>query len=82
MRIGLKYITPVLAAGAAAVGIAVAPTAAAADQASCVSTNTSTLCQSPGNFSMNSSIPAPYAGPYSSYGPFFTGGGGGRGGGR
>jgi hypothetical protein len=30
MRIGLKYITPVLAAGAAAVAIAAAPTAAAA----------------------------------------------------
>jgi hypothetical protein len=82
MRIGLNYLTPLLAAGAVAGALAVAPTAAAADQASCVSTNVSTLCQSPGNFSMNSSIPAPYAGPYSAYGPFFTGGGGERGGRR
>jgi hypothetical protein len=90
-RIGLKYITPVLAAGAVAVEVAVeiaaAPTAAAAstgastgggaDQPStqqyCVSSATSTKCQSPGDAEINSSIPAPYGGPWAIYGPFWGG---------
>jgi hypothetical protein len=83
MRIGLKHITPVLAAGAVAVAIAAAPTAAAAstgggaDQPStqqyCVSSATSTKCQSPGDAEINSSIPAPYGGPWAIYGPFWGG---------
>jgi hypothetical protein len=82
-RIGLKHITPVLAAGAVAVAIAAAPTAAAAstgggaDQPStqqyCVSSATSTKCQSPGDAEINSSIPAPYGGPWAIYGPFWGG---------
>jgi hypothetical protein len=72
MRVGLKYITPVLAAGAAAVAIAAAPTAAAANQQNCVSSSTSTLCQSPGDVELNSSIPAPFGGPFAVYGPFWA----------
>jgi hypothetical protein len=41
----LKFITPLLAAGAAAVAIAAAPTAFAANQQTC----SGTVCQSPGN---------------------------------
>lgn len=71
MRIGLKYITPVLAAGAAAIAIAGAPTAAAASQQSCVVLGTSTKCQKPGEVEINSSIPAPNPGPWAVYGPFW-----------
>jgi hypothetical protein len=72
MRIKLNYIAPLLAAGAAAAAIAAAPTAAAAAQQTCVTSGSSTQCQSPGNVQINSSIPAPYGGPFSIYGPFFT----------
>jgi hypothetical protein len=72
MRIKLNYITPLLAAGAAAVAIAAAPAAAAAEVQSCVNSGSSTVCQSPGNVQVNSSSPAPSAGPYAAYGPFFT----------
>ena len=71
MRIGLKYITPVLAAGAAAIAIAGAPPAAAASQQSCVVLGTSTKCQKPGEVEINSSIPAPNPGPWAVYGPFW-----------
>jgi hypothetical protein len=71
MRIGLKYITPVLAAGAAAIAIAGAPPAAAASQQSCVVLGTSTKCQTPGEVEINSSIPAPNPGPWAVYGPFW-----------
>ena len=79
MRIELKYLTSVLAAGFAAVSIAVAPTAAAADQPSssaqqsCVSTASVTKCVAPGDAEINSSIPAPYGGPFAIYGPFWAG---------
>ncbi|MCW2654345.1 MAG: hypothetical protein JWR32_5321 [Mycobacterium sp.] len=80
MRIGLKFITPVLAAGAAAVVLAAAPTAGAdtqqqgpADQRNCVSSVSSTICQKPGDAEINSSIPAPYPGVYGIYGPFWAG---------
>ena len=43
MGMKLKYITPLLAAGAAAVAIAAAPAAFAANQQSC----SGTVCQSP-----------------------------------
>ena len=71
MRIGLKYITPVLATCAAAVAIAGAPTAAATSQSSCVMLGTSTKCQMPGEVEINSSIPAPNPGPWAVYGPFW-----------
>jgi len=80
-RIGLKFITPVLAAGAAAVAVAAAPTAAAdnsqqgpADQRSCVSSVSSTVCEKPGDAEINSAIPAPYPGVFGIYGPFWAGG--------
>jgi hypothetical protein len=94
MRIGLKYITPVLAAGAAAVAIAAAPTAAAAStQSSCTDVGGSaTLCQSPGNVQLNDSPPVDFAplypywegsyGGYGGYGGGMHGGGMGGGGHR
>jgi hypothetical protein len=45
----LHYITPLLAAGAAAVVIAAAPTALATDQQSCNGSGSGTVCQSRGN---------------------------------
>ena len=48
MRIKLNYITPLLAAGAAAVAIAAAPIAAAAPTGTTVATG-STVHQTPGN---------------------------------
>jgi hypothetical protein len=76
MRIGLNYIAPLLAAGAAAVAIAAAPIAAAAPtatgdpaqvQQSCAALGgTQTVCQTPGNVQVNDAPPQvdyfPYAG--------------------
>ncbi|MCW2649689.1 MAG: hypothetical protein JWR32_665 [Mycobacterium sp.] len=79
MRIGLKFITPALAAGAAAVAIAAAPAANADSQQgppnplTCVSSPTATKCQKAGDAELNSSIPAPYPGVYGIYGPFWAG---------
>jgi hypothetical protein len=55
MSMKLKYITPLLAAGAAAVAIAAAPTAFAADQQSCNGSGSGTVCQSPGNVQIKTS---------------------------
>jgi hypothetical protein len=65
MRIKLSYVTPLLAAGAAAAAIAAAPTAMADPvQQSCTYQGESeTLCQSPGNAQINDSP------PYLQYGP-------------
>jgi hypothetical protein len=52
-----KYITPLLAAGAAAVAIAAAPTASAADQQSCNGSGSGTVCLSPGNVPIKTSPP-------------------------
>jgi hypothetical protein len=104
MRTRLKYITAMLAAGAAAVAAALAigaapmatadrtpvpsqpapttvtttvTTAAAApgpqDNQACTSSATSTKCQKLGDAEINAAIPAPYAGPYGIYGPFWAG---------
>jgi hypothetical protein len=76
MRFGSKQITILLATGAATLAIAAAPAAAAAtgeSQQSCVTLGTSTKCQSPGDVEINSSIPAPPAGPWAVYGPFWGG---------
>jgi hypothetical protein len=76
MRLGLNYIAPLLAAGAAAVAIAAAPIAAAAStapadpaqvQQSCANLGgTQTECQAPGNVQVNDAPPQvdyfPYAG--------------------
>src|SRR3954447_9614137 len=53
MRIKLTYIAPLLAAGAAAVAIAAAPTAAAAIGQTC----SGNVCQSPGNVQINNAPP-------------------------
>ena len=76
MRIKLNYMTPLLAAGAAAAAIVTAPAALAAPtvaayplqvQESCIDLGTDTQCQSPGNVQINAT-PAypqyPYLYPY------------------
>jgi hypothetical protein len=55
MGMKLQYITPLLAAGAAAVAIAAAPTAFATDQQSCNGSGSGTVCLSPGNVAFNTS---------------------------
>ena len=57
MGMRLQYITPLLAAGAAAVAIASAPTAFAADQQSCNGSGSGTVCLSPGNVPIKTSPP-------------------------
>ncbi len=57
MGMKLQYITPLLAAGAAAVAIAAAPTAFATDQQSCNGSGSGTVCLSPGNVAINTSPP-------------------------
>jgi hypothetical protein len=64
MSMKLKYITPLLAAGAAAVAIVAAPTAFAADQQSCNGSGSGTACQSPGNVQIKSSPPHVQDHPY------------------
>jgi hypothetical protein len=51
----LQYITPLLAAGAAAVVISTAPTAFAADHQSCNGSGSGTVCESPGSVPINTS---------------------------
>ena len=60
MGMKLKYITPLLAAGAAAVAIAAAPTAFATNQQSC----SGTVCQSPGNVQIKTPPPHVQYHPY------------------
>jgi hypothetical protein len=56
MRIGLKYLTPILAAGAVVAGFAGTPRAAA-DSEICTNLNTAaTKCQKPGNVEVNDSL--------------------------
>jgi hypothetical protein len=50
-----QYITPLLAAGAAAVAIAAAPTAFATDQQACNGSGSGTVCLSSGNVPINTS---------------------------
>ena len=57
MGMRLQYITPLLAAGAAAVAIAAAPTAFATDQQACNGSSSGTACLSPGNVPITSSPP-------------------------
>ena len=59
-----KYITPLLAAGAAAVAIAAAPTAFATDQQSCNGSGSGTVCQSPGNVRITAPPPQVQFHPY------------------
>jgi hypothetical protein len=84
MRIKLNYIKPLLAAGAAAVAIAAAPTAAAANVnnpgedllPSCIPLGGGFYdiqCQKPGNAQLNDNLPYfpnPYYGGYGGWGDF------------
>ena len=65
MEMKLKYITALLAAGIAAVAIAAAPTAFAANKPSC----SATVCQSPGNVQLKT--PPPHI-QYHPYGPHMS----------
>jgi hypothetical protein len=99
MRIGLKFLAPMLATGAAAAAVGaicatpiaagqpapsptpttvtvMAPAPGPQDSQSCTSGATSTKCIKNGDAEINASIPAPYAGPWSIYGPFYAGGAG------
>ncbi|MGX9788815.1 hypothetical protein [Mycobacterium sp. MMS18-G62] len=72
MRITLTYVTPLLAAAAAAVAIVAAPTAAALPRI-CAANGAGTTCQSPGNVEINNSPPAVSFYPYGSM-PWLLGG--------
>ena len=65
MRTNVRYIAMLLAAGAAALAIGAAPSAAAAsaDQ-SCIGTGSGTVCQSPGNVQINDEPPSVGYSPY------------------
>jgi len=63
MRIKRTYVTGLLAAGAAAVAIVAAPTAAALPKI-CAANGAGTTCQSPGNVEITNSAPAVSFYPY------------------
>jgi hypothetical protein len=64
MGIRLQYITPLLAAAAAAVVIAAQPTAFALDQQSCNGSGSGAVCPSPGNVQSKTSPPHVQDHPY------------------
>jgi hypothetical protein len=71
VRIRINYITPVLAAGVAAVAIAAAPSAAATpDDQLCSDMGGSTQCQSAGNVQIYTTLHAMSVTPRTAYGPF------------
>jgi hypothetical protein len=71
VRIRINYVTPVLAAGAAVVAIAAAPSAAATlDDHLCSDTGGSTQCRSTGNVQIYTVPQAMPATTNSTYGPF------------
>jgi hypothetical protein len=72
MRINLIYVTPLLAAGAAAVAIIAAPTAAALPKI-CAANGAGTTCQSTGNVEITNSPPALSIYPYGTM-PWLLGG--------
>jgi hypothetical protein len=72
----MRFVNSImLAASAVAITIATAPSATADDQQKqyCINSVSSTRCVKPGNAEINSSIPAPPAGPWAVYGPFWGG---------
>ena len=71
VRIGINYVTPVLAAGVTAVAIAAAPSAAATpDDQLCSDAGGSTQCQSAGNVQIHTTPHAMSVTPRTAYGPF------------
>ena len=64
MAINMKFIAPLLAAGAAAVAITAAPPAFAADHQTCNASGSGTVCQSPGNVQFNAPSPRVQLHPY------------------
>ena len=60
MGMKMKYVTSLLAVGAAAVAIGAAPTALAANQQPC----TATVCQTPGNVEIKTPAPQHQYHPY------------------
>ncbi|MCW2650647.1 MAG: hypothetical protein JWR32_1623 [Mycobacterium sp.] len=71
MRIRINYVTPVLAAGAAAVAIAASPSASATpDRQPCSDMGGSTQCQSAGNVQIYTTLHAMPVTPRTAYGPF------------
>jgi len=82
MRVKLSYLTPFLAAGAAAVAISAAPIASAAStspQQSCTESVSGSVCESPGNVEINDTPGPMNYDPYG-YDGFLIGGFGGYGG--
>jgi hypothetical protein len=72
----MRFVNSIMpAASAVAITIATAPSATADDQQKqyCINSVSSTRCVKPGNAEINSSIPAPPAGPWAVYGPFWGG---------
>jgi hypothetical protein len=83
MRIKLNYIAPLLATGAAAVAITVAPIASAASaptHGACDAGVSGSICETPGNVEINDSPPAVNYDPYGDDGFLLGYGGGFRGG--
>jgi hypothetical protein len=71
VRIGIGFIAPVLAAGAAAVAVAAAPSAAATpDGQLCSDMGGSTQCHRTGNVQIYTTPQAAPATTTSTYGPF------------
>jgi hypothetical protein len=67
MRLNPTYLTPLLAAGAAAAAITTAPTSAAVPtpfHKDCISTVTGKTCQSPGNVEITGTAPVVSFYPY------------------
>ena len=72
MALRLRYLAPLLAAGAATAAIAVAPSASAIDPPSCTYTGAATMCQKPGHARIHSTPPPTSRSPgVGMYGPFF-----------
>jgi hypothetical protein len=73
----MRFMNSVLlVASAFAIAIATAASATAdsqANQQSCTTTANSTRCVKSGDAEINSSLPAPPAGPWAMYGPFWGG---------
>jgi hypothetical protein len=67
MRTKVKAITLLVAAGAGAVAISVAPIAAASSTG-CSTMGADTECQTPGNVQINDSAPIQYAPEYPEFG--------------